>query len=91
MTEHMDPQSFLMYKNWIVLEYGHGFGEIVTLMPFVEVPIGISYSLWDNSNFKIQISFSKIFFDIYPIQIHKYVQRNKLKIIYRSLVYIAKD
>lgn len=84
MTGHMGPQSFLMYKNWMILEYGHGFGEIVTLVPFVEVSIGIYDFLGDNSAgpIKIQISFSKIFFDIYPLQIHTYVQGNKLKIIY---------
>lgn len=89
----MGPQSFLMHNTWVVLEYGHGFGEIVTLVPFVEVSVGIYYSFGDNLavSIKIQISFSKIFFDIYPMQIHTYVQGNKLKVIYRSFVYIAKD
>lgn len=89
----MGPQSFLMYNDWIVLEYGHGFGKIVTLVPFVEVSIGTYYTLGDNLavSIKIQISSSKISFDIYSIQIHTYVQGNKWKIISRSFVYTAKD
>lgn len=80
----MGAQSFLMYKNWMVLEYGHGFEEIVILVPFVEVLIGIYNSSGDNlaGHVKIPISFSKIFFDIYPIQTHTYVPENKFKIIY---------